>query len=641
MLPLHTQKSLDQLTWNEVQKLHSSLSLKATATTRTRRDYQNRIISAQPQPVVEPEHVATPLTCATCPLARRIDNDDNRYCCGLTDAVTRGHWEAKSDCYQELANLETEMTELIASSEIPVTEIASKGEVQPEALIAPVESAPKEAVTIQPVTATSDNAPPNCGDNGIAAETKKPYRYRWNQGWHSFTCWCDKCNPINPTVTGPEDEPPQGDNGRGRVEPTAIVSQKTAAYPQSAWPQPAWYIEMMAEIREYQKSLPDAPKPSKLYTKLCQEMEVGDYLKTDYEITRRKTQVVASKKILSDGRIHFILNCGISHREIFSEEVWLEAPAFTATATTDDAPPNRGDNGRGRVTTLTALPEATIVLPHATKPKADNNFMTAFTKESEGDRKFNDLAYLSQLEMEAQLAVERTVIGSEAEAIAYTHLRQIERDIEFYNRPVPEPQISPVVQQLETQMKELKTDVLSLFKITAFDPSILPTHDEDLDEQSATEIEPEGTIHWHSPTTGTIVGKKGALRNFYFRTRNALVYLDISNPATYEIMVVISADFTAAERKAPNIHHQRIRAAIEAGRTFNPKAFKDSPQFLAQTENYRGIGRIMQGLDGRWWAWANDGITGQPFPYENLALSYLDKIAERHQFAKQSITCTK
>ncbi|MEG5173259.1 hypothetical protein [Microcoleus sp. B3-D7] len=298
------------------------------------------------------------------------------------------------------------------------------------------------------------------------------------------------------------------------------------------------------------------------------------------------------------------------------------------TATTDDAPPNRGDNGRGRVTALTALPEATIILPHAIKPKADDNFMTAFTKESEGDRKFNDLTYLTQLEMEAQLAVERTVIGSEEEATAYTHLWQIERDIEFYNRPESKPQPSPVIQQLETQMKELKKDVLSLFKITPFDSSILSTHDEHLDEQPPTE-EAEGTIHWRTPLEGTIVGKKGATRPFYIRND--------------EIFIIINAGFTASETKHPNVRHQQIRAAIEAGRSFDPKMYKQYACFARETENYNGKGRIKQGQDGRWWAWSiwSKTGTGHPFFSREIAIGYLDKMAQHHQLARQSATCAK
>lgn len=421
MLPLHTQKSLDQLTWNEVQKIHSSLGLKATAATRTRRDYQRRIVDAQPQPVVETEQTATPLTCATCPLARHIDG--NRYCCGLTDAVVRGNWEAKTDCYDAVA----------AQSETETTELAA-------------EVAPQETVT-----------------------------------------------------------------------------------------------------------------------------------KTESPIAQTE-----------------------------------QTPVATIATTTDGAPPNRGDNGRGRVTSSLSVPTVTIVLPHATKPKADDNFMTAFTKESEGDRKFNDLAYLSQLEMEAQLAIERTVIGSEEEAIAYAHLRQIERDIEFYDRPESKPQPSPVIQQLETQMKELKVDV----KNFTLDASILSLGTNEPEQLvGASESELEGTIYWQDSRlcTGLIVGKKGARRYFY--VQNDVIY------------VVLNSDFTASERKHPNIHHTRIRQAIEAGKQFNPISFKQSPEFALHAENYRDMGWIYQASDGRWWAWKNGGVTGHPFFHEQTACDYLEATA--------------
>ena len=482
MLPLHTQKSLDQLTWNEVQKIHGSLGLKATATTRTRRDYQRRIVAAMPQPVVEPEHTVTPLTCARCPFAILLD--DNRYECGarVTKAVTRGHWEAKSDCYDAVAaqaQTETEVAEPATEVEAPIA--------QPEETPAPtfkeITAAQPELhqVTAQPALKTFNHL----------------FRYRADifNGQHSFSsatyglCECNCCVPV-------------------------------------------------------------------------------------------------------------------------------------AQPTTDDAPPNRGDNGRGRVEVLTALQAATIVLPHATKPKADDNFMTTFTKENEGDRKFNDLAYLSQLEMEAQLAIERTVIGSEEEAIAYRHLRSIEEDIKYYGQLKPEPQPSPVVAQLETQMKELKADVFKLFKIEPFDQSILPT-ETDEPEQSATqsEPEPEGTIHWTTPLRGVIVGKKGATRHFYIRND--------------EIFIVLSGEFTASEIKHPNIRHRQIREAINLGRTFNPRIFKVSPNFERDTQVRNG-GRIRQECDGRWWAWADGGVTGQPFPYENLATQYLERIA-----ASKQISCIK
>jgi len=407
MLPLHTQKSLDALTWNEIQKLHTSLGLKATAETRTRRDYQRRIVATQPQPVAKPEAVASPLTCAACPLARLID--DNRYCCGLTNNVTRGHWEANSDCYDAVAEAqaETETTEIVA-------------------------------------------------------------------------------------------------------EPEAPIAQKTAA------------------------------------------------------------------------------------------------------TTTDDAPPNRGDSGR-------RIEVATIA-----SSLIDDNFMTAFTQESLKERYWNDLAYLERLEMSAQIAIEKTCIGSEEEKIALLHLKKIERDIAFYNLPQPEPQVSPVIAQLQNQMAKLKAEVQGQFTI---DDSILTIAKPKL---AAISLEPEGTIHWHGPLQGTIVGKK-SLRNFYVKSRNCLVDLNLSDPATYEIMIVLGADFTAAEFSRPNIRHQQIRSAIVAGRSFNPRDFKDSEEFLTKTEDYCGRGRVMEHADGRWWAWSTNGVTGQSFLYENLAQKYLDYVADRRK----------
>ncbi len=162
MLPLHTQKSLDALTWKEIQKLHSSLGLKATAATRTRRDYQRRIVAAMPQPVVEPEHTVTPLTCAACPLARLIDG--NRYCCGLTNNVTRGHWEAQTDCYDAVAQTqaETETTETVAEPEVLIALI----EATPQEIAAQPQPAKTEITATTATATTTDDAPPNRGDNG-------------------------------------------------------------------------------------------------------------------------------------------------------------------------------------------------------------------------------------------------------------------------------------------------------------------------------------------------------------------------------------------------------------------------------------------------------------------------------------------
>lgn len=350
MIPLHTQKTLDQLTWNEIQKLHSSLKLKATATTRTRRDYQNRIVAAQPQPVVEPEAIVTPLTCATCPLARQIE--DNRYCCGLTNTVVRGHWEAKSDCYDAVADAQPEVK--IAK---PVTET--------EALITPQEN----ITQVQPELKTYIQK--------IKTRlTNHPFRYCYDthQGKHSFSssmyglCECTKCLPSQ------------------SIEP------ETAA---------------------------------------------------------------------------------------------------TAQA------------------------------PHA--KVAEESLMDSIAvKENEIDQNFNNLACLSELEMKAQLAIEKTIVGSENEAVALLHLKKIERDIEFYDKPKE-------VQKLQTSPVSLDT---------------------------------EGTIHWQGFLQGTITGKKGVKRSFFLRKRNCLVGINLNDEASYEIMLIISANFTAAEYKHPNKRHQQIRDAI-------------------------------------------------------------------------------
>ena len=450
MLPLHTQKTLDQLTWREVQLLHSSLGLKATKATATRRDYQRRIVESQPQPIAEPEQKATALTCAICPLARHIDGD--RYCCELTDTVTRGHWEARADdCYDAVAaQSEVEATETVAKVEAPIT--LQEVIIQPE---------PKQALSVAKKT-------------GL---TNHPFRYRYDihQGGHSF------------------------------------------------------YSSMYG---------------------LC-------------ECTR-----------------------------------------CTSLATVGD----------------TSMP-ATIVQT----PKAEYGIMTALVQETPSEREFNDLAHLEQLEMNAQIALERTYIGSEEEKIALLHLKKIERDIAFYNLPQPEPQASPVIAQLQNQMAKLKAEVQEQFTI---DTSILTVAKPKLAPVS---LEPEGTICWHGPLQGTIAGKK-SLRNFYVKSRNCLVDLNLSDPATYEVVIVFGADFTAAEFSRPNIRHQQIRSAINTGRSFNPRNFKDSEEFLTKTEDYAGIGRIMQHAgDGRWWAWLKNGVTGQPFSHENLAQRYLNHVADRRK----------
>lgn len=54
MIAPYTQESLSALSWDEVRNIHTVLGLKATAKSRTRRDYENRILQVQPQKVEEP-----------------------------------------------------------------------------------------------------------------------------------------------------------------------------------------------------------------------------------------------------------------------------------------------------------------------------------------------------------------------------------------------------------------------------------------------------------------------------------------------------------------------------------------------------------------------------------------------------------
>jgi|GEM_PF-6724008 len=627
MIPLHTQQSLDKLTWNEVQKLHSALGLKATSTTRTRRDYQRRIVEAQPQPVVEPEHIATPLTCATCPLARRIDGD--RYCCELTDAVTRGHWEAKSDCYEEVAKTQPEAE--VVETEAPIA----------------AEVAPQETVAFQPTTATPVKT----------RLTNHPFRYCrdiW-MGQHSFSsatyglCECSDCISVaQPKIN----EPAAPEEIQAKTESTPVFTpanqmQKTARFEfaknkikfrgevYTKLPKPEGHVESSSLVVH-------SGLVVGIVTWVGQSKDAGWRWKLVYsDIASQTSPYKFLAEMVKDGYSFYRLNQWQGVPAYYGAEPLLELPTLDnsvlpapllpcvlVTATTeetpDNAPPNRG-NGRNRVQPTGGGIVKIAAFPRTAKP---DNLMSSMTQEDDFDREFYDLAYLSEQQLKAQLAVEKTVIGSEDEAIALLHLARIDKDIEFYGRSQPEPSPSPVIVKLEQQMSELKKDVLSLFKITPFDSSILPTHDEDLDEQPPTE-ESEGTIHWRTPLEGAIVGKKGATRQFYIRND--------------EIFIIINAGFTASETKHPNVRHQQIRAAIEAGRAFNPKMYKQYACFARETENYNGIGRIKQGQDGRWWAWSiwSEAGTGHPFFSKEIAISYLDKMTQQHQLARQSAVCAK
>jgi hypothetical protein len=221
---------LKALPWNEVQKMHRTLNLRQGPDGGKRADYERRILTYFTRRDELLNKESTGVTCATCQFAKHLDG--NRYCCGLTDAVTRGHWEATTDCLEAIG--ETEAETAVAEAEAPI--------------------------------ASTKNSP------GV------------------------------------------------EVEPVAKA------------------IEIQAQ----------EPKPI----------------------------------------------------------VKIPIP---------------------------------IAVSHA---KASEGFMAAMVKESERDREFHDILYLSQCEMEAQLAIEATEVGSKEEAIAYRCLRAIERSIElgsFYTSPVINP----------------------------------------------------------------------------------------------------------------------------------------------------------------------------------------------------------
>lgn len=256
--------------------------------------------------------------------------------------------------------------------------------------------------------------------------------------------------------------------------------------------------------------------------------------------------------------------------------------------------------------------------PH---PYIEEGIIHAMIKQTPFQKRMTDLEYLSQLEMEAQLAIEATAPNSEEEASAYQRLRKIEYDIEFHDQLAPEL-ATPEYAQTQNQMDEPKSrGILSLFKIEPFDPSVLPT--DEPEQLSADKIEPEGTIHWDSPLNGMITGKEGG-RKFYIRND--------------EVFIMFPGDYTAGESKKPNIRHRQIRSAIDSGRSFNPRAFKLSPSFERDTEACNG-GRIRQECDGRWWAWSPTGVTGHPFFSRELACKYLNLAADRRKQAQKQLAC--
>jgi hypothetical protein len=93
----------------------------------------------------------------------------------------------------------------------------------------------------------------------------------------------------------------------------------------------------------------------------------------------------------------------------------------------------------------------------------------------------------------------------------------------------------------------------------------------------------------------------------------------------------MSASFVASESRKPNIRHEQIRAAINIGAKFTPGNLRNFYEFEMQTEDYKGIGRLSQSLDGYWWAWLRAGITGHRFSGRQDACKYLERVSDRIQ----------
>jgi hypothetical protein len=116
-------------------------------------------------------------TCADCPFARHIDG--NRYCCQVSQTssdVKRGHWEATISCYEALAAAEAEKEATLVATTTEVEAPIAQTDTTDQTPIAPAThstlvpatlSAKKTApVTTTTATGTNGDEPPNRGDNG-------------------------------------------------------------------------------------------------------------------------------------------------------------------------------------------------------------------------------------------------------------------------------------------------------------------------------------------------------------------------------------------------------------------------------------------------------------------------------------------
>lgn len=101
------------------------------------------------------------LTCAVCPLARRIEDD--RYVCTMSQTasdVVRGHWQATVSCLESIAQAEAEKVAEPVAAEIE--KLIAQTEAPTLATTAPTATAAATPSTI----GENGDEPPNRGDNG-------------------------------------------------------------------------------------------------------------------------------------------------------------------------------------------------------------------------------------------------------------------------------------------------------------------------------------------------------------------------------------------------------------------------------------------------------------------------------------------
>lgn len=121
------------------------------------------LLETAPTTPIDRPNTPVALTCAVCPLARRIEND--RYVCTMSQTasdVVRGHWQATVSCLESIAQHEAEQTFE------PVAEV--------EMAIAPATSSTPAPVATAPTATGQNEELPNRGDNGRGRLQQEPVK---------------------------------------------------------------------------------------------------------------------------------------------------------------------------------------------------------------------------------------------------------------------------------------------------------------------------------------------------------------------------------------------------------------------------------------------------------------------------------